>query len=90
MNFLIYVLEDTQETAQFDVTRTRQFYNGILGFLIFLKSAGGFALQFWIRSSLTFSLSALRPTTDLSICAVIPVRTFFSWAPFIYIWRLWW
>lgn len=48
-----------------------------LSFLIFiLKSAIRAALQFWIRSSLTFSLSALRPTTDLSICAVIPVRTF--------------
>jgi DNA mismatch repair protein MSH5 len=26
VNFLIYVLEDTQETAHFDVTKTRQSY----------------------------------------------------------------
>jgi hypothetical protein len=39
VDFLIYVLEDTQETSHFDVTRTRQFYNGILEFLIFSQPA---------------------------------------------------
>ncbi len=33
MDFLIYVLEDTQETAQFDVIKTRQSYYRNLSFL---------------------------------------------------------
>jgi len=32
VNFLIYVLEDTQETAHFDVTKTRQSPSAIYGF----------------------------------------------------------
>ena len=41
-----------------------------------LNCRPGARAQFWIRSPLTFSLSALRPMTGSSISAAIPVRTF--------------
>lgn len=86
MNFLIYVLEDTQETGHFDVTKTRQsspLYMG-LEFLMLLNCRPGARAQFWIRSPLTFSLSALRPMTGSSISAAIPVRTFPGWRVILY------
>jgi hypothetical protein len=49
-------------------------------------------VQFWIRSSLTFSLSVQRPMTGSSISAAILVRTFFSplpWARICYMRALW-
>lgn len=44
----------------------------------------GARAQFWNRSPLTFSLSALRPMTGSSISVAIPVRTFPGWRVILY------
>jgi hypothetical protein len=79
VNFLIHVLEDTQETAHFDVAKSRQsliYIDFEFLIVVHLPTGPGARAQFWIRSPLTFSLSALRPMTGSSISPAIPVRTF--------------